>query len=73
MKALKLFWRNHGTKIIGFSTTVLGALSMLDATTIHVIENTFGAHWGHRVSAALLILGGVGTAWRGFNNSKHLP
>jgi len=66
----KQLWKDHGTKIIGFGSTVIGSLSMLDATTIHIIEKTLGEHWGHRVSAGLLIVGGFGTAVRGFTNTK---
>ena len=71
MNPLRQFWQNHGTKVIGFGTALLGTLSMIDATTVHLIEQLLGEHWGHRVSAALLILGGVGTAWRGFTNSRR--
>lgn len=70
IQKLKDLWAHSGTKVIGFGTTALGALSLLDATTVHLIEQTFGPHWGHRVSSGLLILGGVGTAVRGFTNSK---
>ena len=73
MNWLKAIWLNHGTKVIGFGGTILGAISMIDATTVHLIEGTLGAHWGHRVSAGLLIMGGIGTAVRGFNNSKRGP
>ena len=68
----KDLWAKHGTKIIGFGGTILGAISMLDATTIHLIERTLGEHWGHRVASALMIIGGIGTAVRGFTNTRRL-
>ena len=70
MNLLKLWWQEHGTKILGFGGTVVGAISMVDATTVHLIEQTFGAHWGHRIASGLMIVGGIATAWRGFTNSK---
>jgi hypothetical protein len=70
MEKIKGIWGRHGTKVIGFGSTVLGALSFLDATTIHYIADTFGEHKGHQVTAALMVLVGLGTAWRGFQNSQ---
>lgn len=70
MNLLKQWWTNHGTKILGFGSTALGALSLMDATTVHLIEQILGPHRGHQVSSALLIIGGLGTAYRGFQNSK---
>ena len=68
--SLTTLWQKHGTKVLGFASTLLGAISMIDATTVHLINQTLGEHWGHRVSSGLLIIGGLGTAWRGFTNSK---
>lgn len=67
----KQFWKNHGTKVIGFGSSIIGAVSFLDATTIHLLEETFGPHRGHQISSVLLIIGGIGTAWRGFTNSHR--
>jgi len=67
---LKGMWGHHGTKLIGAGTTLLGTLSLLDATTVHYIADTFGEHRGHQVTAALMMLGGLGTAYRGFTNSQ---
>jgi len=67
---LRGLWQQHGTKLIGFGGTALGALSMVDATTVHIIEGTLGEHWGHRVASGLMIIGGVATAYRGYTNSK---
>ena len=67
---LKLWWAEHGTKILGFGSTAIGTLSMIDATTVHLIEQTFGPHWGHRIASGLMILGGIGVAARGFTNTK---
>lgn len=63
-------WSQHGTKLIGFGSTVLGVVSLIDASTLHVIDELFGPHWGHRVSSGLMVVGGIGTAWRGYTNSK---
>ena len=63
-------WRSHGTKILGFGSTLIGALSAIDHDTLHLIETEFGPHYGPHVTHALLIVGGVGVAWRGFTNSK---
>ena len=70
MNILKAWWVHHGTKILGFGSTVIGAISMVDATTVHLIEQTFGQHWGHRIASGLMIVGGIATAYRGFTNSK---
>lgn len=67
---IKDHWHRSGTKIIGIGSTILGAVSMVDATTVHMIEGALGPHWGHRVSAGLLIASGLGTAYRGFVNSR---
>ena len=71
IEKIKTTWHDHGTKVIGFSMTVVGTLSMLDASTIHIIEKLLGETWGHKVANGLLILGGAGTAYRGFTNSKR--
>ena len=68
---LAQLWKNHGTKVIGFGTAILGSISFLDATTAHLIEQALGPHWGHIVSSALLIIGGLGTAYRGFSNTRQ--
>jgi hypothetical protein len=70
MGTITAFFHNHATKVIGFGSSVLGAISLVDATTLHLIEQALGPHKGHQVSSALLIIGGLGTAYRGFQNSK---
>jgi hypothetical protein len=67
------FWRNHGTKLIGFLSTAIGALEFLDSTTLRVIERALGPQWGPRVSNGVLILAGLATAYRGFLNSARTP
>jgi len=67
---LKTWWTNHGTKILGFGGTAIGSLSLMDATTTHLIADTFGPHRGHQVASALMIIGGLGTAYRGFTNTR---
>ena len=67
---LRSWWKNHGTKILGYGGTLLGVLSMLDATTLNLIKTTLGPKWGPLVYGALMILGGVMVAKRGYTNSR---
>ena len=67
---VKALWIHHGTKLIGFGSTALGALSMLDATTINYLSSTFGDHRGHQITAGLMLISGLGTAYRGYKNSQ---
>ena len=73
MNVVQQYWSDHGTKIIGFGSSVIGAISLVDATTVHMIEQLLGPHRGHQVSSAMLVIGGLGTAWRGFTNTKRGP
>jgi hypothetical protein len=70
---IKNAWLLHGTKILGFGSTVLGAISMIDATTTHLIEEVLGPHRGHQVASGLMVIGGIATAYRGFKNSQPKP
>jgi hypothetical protein len=70
VKWLSNLWATHGTKILGFGGTLLGAISMIDATTTHLIEEVLGPHRGHQVASALMVVGGIATAYRGFKNSQ---
>jgi len=65
-------WKQHGTKIIGAFSTVAGMLLLLDHETIDLMASLFGPVWKPRITRALLILIGLGTAWRGFTNSRNL-
>lgn len=69
---LKQWWKDHGTKILGFGSMVLGAVEMLDAHTIQIVQSTLGPRWGAIVSGALQIVAGFAVAQRGFLNSKKL-
>lgn len=66
---LKTLWHTSGTKLIGFTTAGAGALALLDHETIDLIGTAFGPKGGPRVTRGLLILAGLGTAYRGFKNS----
>ena len=67
---LKTIWALHGTKVLGFAGSLIGTISLIDSTTVHLIEEFFGPHCGHQVASALMIIGGLATAWRGFQNSQ---
>jgi hypothetical protein len=70
VKWLSNLWQAHGTKILGLGGTLLGAISMIDATTTHLIEEVLGPHRGHQVASVLMVIGGIATAYRGFKNSQ---
>jgi hypothetical protein len=59
------WWTNHGTKIIGFGSTVVGV--------IKVIESALGPIWGMRVRLLIFITAGLATAKRGFTNQQKGP
>lgn len=55
---------NHGTKLIGAATTIVGALGALDPT---VLVDTFG----QKGVAGLTAFAGILTILRGFQNSAN--
>lgn len=63
-------WKVHGTKVIGFGTTLVGALALLDHETLDVISTALGPTNGPRLTRGLLVLSGLATAYRGFQNSR---
>jgi hypothetical protein len=67
---LKSLWIQHGTKVIGIGTSITGALALLDHETVDLIGKAFGPEGGPRVTRGLLIVAGLGTAYRGFKNSQ---
>jgi len=67
---VKNLWLHHGTKVIGFGTSIAGALALLDHETVDLIGSVFGPAGGPRVTRGLLIVAGLGTAYRGFRNSQ---
>jgi hypothetical protein len=68
---LRAWWKDHGTKILGYGGTLIGSLSMLDAATLNLIKTTLGPKWGPLVYGALMILGGIMVAKRGYTNSTN--
>jgi len=67
MNIFSQWWAHHGTKIIGFGTTIVGVISAVDQATIHAIETVLGPMYAH----AILIIAGLTTAYRGFVNSQN--
>lgn len=57
---------NHGTKLLGAATTIVGALGALDPT---VLADTFG----QKGLAGLTAFAGILTILRGFSNSANQP
>jgi hypothetical protein len=66
-------WSQHGTKLIGFTTSVIGALALLDHETLDLLGQTLGPVQGPRVIRVILIVSGLATAYRGYRNSKDPP
>jgi hypothetical protein len=63
-------WSQHGTKLIGFTTSVIGALAVLDHETLDLIGQAFGPKGGPRITRGILIVSGLATAYRGYRNSQ---
>jgi uncharacterized membrane protein YuzA (DUF378 family) len=63
-------WKNHGTKIIGFATSLIGALALIDHETLDLIGQVFGPKGGPIVTRGILIISGLATAYRGYENSQ---
>lgn len=61
MKAILRLWRAHGTKVLGFLTTVVAGLPMIEG----LVPATHKPYW----SAANLILGAL-TIQRGVTNTR---
>lgn len=69
--SMKDYWHNHGTKIIGFASTAVGILTLIDSATWQGIERALGPQLGEHVANGVLILSGVMTAYRGFRNTAR--
>lgn len=65
---LKQWWADHGTKILGFFSSVVAFLSLIDHETVGLIQSTIGDLWAH----IILIVSGLATAYRGFTNSRKI-
>lgn len=59
MRRMKAIWKNHGTKILGFSQVTVGVLAVADG-----IFSPEAMKW-------VLLSSGLLTAWRGFFNSAQ--
>jgi hypothetical protein len=66
----RCFWQKHGTKVIGFGSSIIGTLTYIDRETLHIIDDTLGPIWGPRVTHALMIVAGLMVAKRGFSNDR---
>lgn len=73
MKTLKLWWKDHGTKILGYGTAALATIEFVDHVTLQLIERTLGPKLGPPVSLFIQIVGGLLTARRGYANSNRAP
>lgn len=67
---LMTIWKSHGTKVIGFATSLIGALTLIDHETLDLIGQTCGPKGGPRVTRAILLIAGLATAYRGYRNSQ---
>jgi len=70
MKSIQTFFHNHATKVIGFCTAAIGALALLDHETLDLIGQVFGPKGGPIVTRGILIISGLATAYRGYENSQ---
>lgn len=64
---LKRWWDLHGTKIIGWAATFIGAIAAADPTIVTGIINAIA---GERGPAIAVVVGGLLTVYRGHRNSK---
>jgi hypothetical protein len=64
------WWTVHGTKILGFGTSIAGTIALLDHETMDVIGKMFGPTWEPRIVRGLMALAGLIVARRGFKNSN---
>ena len=71
LERVKQVWSQHGTKLIGAGSALVGTLTLIDHETADKIGETLGPVWGPRVKHALWIGAGIGTAYRGFTNSRR--
>ncbi len=69
---LKQWWADHGTKILGYGSMIVGMLEVLDAHTVQVIQSVFGPKYGPIVSGVIQVLSGIAVARRGVINSRKL-
>jgi len=69
---LSAIWAGHGTKISGFLLSIIGTLTLLDHETVDLIGQVLGPLWGVRFKQAIVIIGGLMVARRGYTNSAQM-
>lgn len=68
MNSIKMWWKNHGTKILGTVTAFIGGLQTA------IIQGWLDVDkWEKQVVAVLVVAMGTFTVSRGFTNSKNTP
>lgn len=70
MNWFKQLWAEHGTKVLGYGSILIGALAEIDERTAQLIASLFGHAKETMVLHLLLAFGGVMTAMRGYKNSQ---
>lgn len=66
MNAIKNWYKNHGTKILGTATAFIGGLQTA------IIQGWLDvAHWEKQLVAVLVVALGTSTVARGFTNTKN--
>lgn len=64
---IRTLWKNHGTKVIGYATTVAGTIGALDPDTMTALLTAIAGERGP--SLAMAVIGAI-TAYRGHLNTK---
>lgn len=72
LQPIKRNWQENGTKIIGYATTLVGILGVLDAGTVGLVTKAIGPVWGGRFALVCMISAGVATALRGHKNTADI-
>lgn len=68
MNPIRRWWRNHGTKITGYTTSAVGVIAVSDPK---LVTDVFGQTWGERIFRWCLLAAGIITAIRGHQNTKR--
>ena len=64
-------WHKHGTKVIGYGSAVVGAITWLDHETVNEIGAFLGPTHGPSVVHGILVASGLVTAYRGHVNTRQ--
>ena len=65
-------WLNAGTKIIGYLISFVGALGVLDDSSIHEIDSLLGPKYAPYFGPVCLICSGLVVRWRGGSNQTAI-